>query len=1383
MFRTVFVTILFVWVSTVTTYAQYLAPGYTMQKWSIEDGLPVNSINRIIQSKDGYLWIATSSGLVRFDGTNFKVYSSANYPGLSGNRLLQLVESNDGSILIQNQGSSSFSFKNEQFTSLSSPNQVLVGEAAAEPFYKDSNGNIWLGGETGIYIFKEGILEKFKAQLISKPVERIFLVENEIVWFKYFDDSFIYLYQNGIVKKILDTNKNRARKESGLFESSWSTLVSMDDTVWISTRSEIYSYTENTLTLEYENNDLKLGDLIIDENGDINISAIPRNSDTNEHQIYVLNNGSLKASTYGTIGAVRRHATVLNDHFWLVTNKEVFKDGELVFSASTSIEDLIIDNEGSLWIGTLRTGLIQLKKSLFSTLSTSQGLTGNNIYSLFQTSDSAVWAGTFGSGVNRIEPDGIQSGFVIEKKDNGHVLALEELNNGKLLLGGLFTGLFYIDIADKERKFNKYPAIDLIDKYSVHSIFEDSQNRLWIGTSPRGGRGLFLREGDNWELIAGRNNVPFATYQFIMEAPNGDIWFSARSAGLVRFDGINYHNYTTGNGLSSDFIRAIYIYADEESGEEILLIGTEGDGLDRITLKDGDPDFNSLTKINKSNGLYDNSIHIILEDDFGRLWMNTNQGIFWIAKSQIQELHLGTSDRVSSTSYTENDGLLNREGNGGSQPSGIKAFDGSLWFPGQGGIATVNPLNIQQNQTPPQLHIQSISSGNSQLPILESKINLKPGQRNFDITYAALSFIQPQKNQYRYRLEGFDDLWQEVGTRKTAYFTNIPAGRYTFVVQGSNNDGVWNTKGVSLEIVIAPYFYETPFFYLIFGISFIGIIFWIVTLREKQSKKKQLELEKIILERTEDLIKEKEEVEHQKSINDELSQAKDIFFTNISHELRTPLTLVLGPLQSLAKNSGQLSEKWVRQLKIASRNGYRLKQLIDQVLDLTRLESSKLEIKPEKVDINAKVRLIAESFESLAVSKKIKLVIDVPESETCAGIDVDKFQKILINLVTNALKFTPHNGKITVEVEVIDGYVNLTVSDTGIGIEEERLPYIFDRFHTKEKSSSNSNFGLGVGLNLTKEFVELHGGTISVESELGKGTRFLVVLKSCDRTMQDSSLQPVKFDEEDVAIYEAPAPIVTIPKKGDQKKTHVLLVEDNKDMRMYISQLLSRDDIHVTEAENGVEGKKQLSLIKPDLIISDVMMPDMDGFEFSQYVRSVPEYRLTPIMMLTALKDLSNRIQAFDIGVSDYLTKPFIEQELKVRINNLLRLKFERDQAIIKSSTSEEVELSDDAAFAKKLQAYILENIRNTQISVEELATLANMSRRQFYRKLKTKTGFTPAEFVKEIRLFKAREIIENRRAQSISEVAYAVGFSTPSYFTKVYEERFGTRVNSLLRS
>lgn len=1373
MFRILITGILFFFICTDTSRSQHLAPGYTIQKWSIKDGLPVTAVNRIIQAQDGYLWLATSSGLVRFDGINFKVYSSANYPGLRGNRILNIVESSDGSILLQNQGSYIFALKDEKFKLLAAPNQGLVGEALASPFYKDKNGSIWLGDDTGIKVYKNNILEEFEPNLIHKPIERVYRAEDGIIWFTYLDSRALYRYEKGAIKKIFDLSADNTSNQSTTIMS----LREYSNAIWFSTTSKIYSYKNETLTTEYETTRLIIDGLKVDKDNNLRVILIPEN-ENNTHSLYTLKDGSLNKSDLPLLGLPRNPSNRNISSDWLITSKELYKNNQLIFTSDKSIEDFIVDSEGSLWITTLDDGLIQLKKNLFSTLSKKQGLPGNNMYSVLQTPDSSIWTGSFGSGVARILNDSVvQSGIDINGSTKGHVVTFEQLRDGSLLMGGLLSGLYSYDF--KNESFEKYPASELVNNFSVHSIFEDSQQRLWIGTSPRGERGLFLRENNTWELIAGRNNVPYATYQHITEVSNGDIWMSARGEGLVRYDGHNYYHYSTKDGLNSDFIRAIYSYTNEENGEEVLLIGSEDNGIDYLTLDNGVPDFSTLTAINTTNGLYDNSIHVILEDDFKRIWMNTNQGVFWVEKSDIEALHNGDINFITSTSYTEEDGLLDREGNGGSQPAGIKAFDGTLWFPGQGGIASINPAEIQLNQTPPPLHIQQIFWENIEIPKAHGEVRLAADQRNFEITYAALSYLQPKKNTYRYKLEGFNKDWQEVGTRKTAYFTNVPFGKYTFTVQGSNNDGIWNTTGSSIAIIIAPYFYETMFFYLIIGLSLVGFILGGITLRERKARRKQAELEHIILERTEDLLKEKEEVEHQKTINDELSKAKDTFFTNISHELRTPLTLILGPLKNLVEDQQGIPDSWRRNLKLVKRNSYRLKQLVEQVLDLARMDSAKIELHPIKLNIGGKVKLITESFESLAESKKIKLRAHIPEGEVCAGVDSDKFQKILINLISNALKFTLANGSIDVQVKIIEDKLELSVSDTGIGIHKDRLPHVFNRFYSNEEGISGTNSGLGVGLNMTKEFVELHGGSISVDSELGKGTTFTVTLQSCVKTMESTDIATV--DEEDILEYQVSETIIPMQKTNQNAETHILLVEDNEDMRSYISGLFSEDYISITEAKNGVEGKKKLALMKPDLIISDIMMPDMDGYEFTQYVRSLPEHRLTPIVILTALSDLENRLEALNLGVSDYLAKPFDEKELKVRIHNLLRLKTEREQARIIVENSEE-ELSEGAQFIKKLQDYIIENISNPKIRVEDLGDVINMSRRQLYRTLKAETGFTPAEFVKEIRLLRGRHIIENKTMTNISQISYAIGFSTPGYFTYIYEERFGVRPGSQLK-
>lgn len=1386
------------------SYAQFVAPGYTIKNFTIEDGLPVKSVNNIIQAENGYLWLSTSGGLVRFDGENFKVHTSAEYPGLRGNRILGLVEANDGSIILMNQGADIFAFKDETFTLISSSNQGVVGEIRDRNFYyKDNEGRVWFGDDNGIKIYDNGSLNSFAPGLIQRPVERILKAEQGIVWFTYYKDTFLYRYENDVIEKILDhkipVTDSRLEKLD-LIPLKWISLPDnrSNDAQFIVTPFEIYSYLDKKLSLLYESNGEAFIDVAATNSNTLLLAAVLPLQSSKKLSLFEFKEGTLVKKSIQPPAFIE----VLpekRDPREFVSSIRIYRDHSLIVEPDGNNGTLLVDKEGTLWAPTIQEGLLQLKENLFDPITEVDGLSYNNVNTVFQATDSSIWVGTFGRGVDRVSVNETISNISIKGNMNvGYLYTIEQLADQTLLIGGLpnpKTGINYLN--PETNTFEPYPVPEVIGNFSVHSIFEDSQQRLWIGTSPRGNRGLFVREDGAWENLTEKEIVPYATYQYIMETPGGDIWASARGEGLVRYDGNSFFHYSTKDGFTSDFIRGLYVYVDTETNTEWLLIGSEGDGLDIVRLDGGEPDFSSLVTLNQANGLYDNSIHVILEDDFGRFWMNTNQGIFWITKEEVHAFLDGEIETITSTSYTEKDGLAHREGNGGTQPSAIKAFDGSLWFAGQGGAVSVDPANITQNLTAPPVHIQHITWKDGGIEGTNKEIHLEKSHRDFEITYAALSFIQPEKNQYRYKLDGFQDHnegeWDYIGNRRTAYFTNVPAGTYTFRVQGSNNDGEWSTEPASVKITIAPFFYETTWFMILAGSSILGLVLFILVYREKRSIRSQQKLELIISDRTNDLRKEKEEVEkqkeeveRQKEIIDTLSHAKDTFFTNISHELRTPLTLVLGPLQSLDYENATIPEKWKRNLDLARRNGFRLKQLVDQVLDLAKLESDTIEVNPIKMDVGATVRLIMASFESMARSKKISLKTSLPDEEACAGVDPDKFHKIIINLISNAIKFTPELGTVEVSVELSNGFVKLSVSDTGIGIEKERLPYIFDRFHSEERDLSKKSYGLGVGLNLTKELVELHGGTISVESEYGTGSSFLVTLRSCPKTMAKNG-PPVLGDEEvlgeDMLSFTLPVPEAPLPRKDLLVTTNILLVEDNPDMREYISGLLSDSHIKVTEAVNGVEGKKKLALIDPDVIISDVMMPGMDGHEFSRYVRSIPEYRLTPIMMLTALEDLDNRMEAFEIGVSDYLTKPFVEKELKARIRNLLRLKTERDRARTKQPSEMPEDLSEGTAFVRKLKEYIVEHIANPKIPVEELSDLVNMSRGQLYRNLKTETGFTPAEFVREIRLLRGHQILKNKQMRRISEVAYAIGFSSPGYFTLVFEKRFGIRPISLIRA
>lgn len=450
-----------------------------------------------------------------------------------------------------------------------------------------------------------------------------------------------------------------------------------------------------------------------------------------------------------------------------------------------------------------------------------------------------------------------------------------------------------------------------------------------------------------------------------------------------------------------------------------------------------------------------------------------------------------------------------------------------------------------------------------------------------------------------------------------------------------------------------------------------------------------------------------------------------------------------------------------------------MQELIEQVLDITRLDLKKMDLDFQKIEVVGFIKLITESFESLAESNGISLSTHLPDKKIYVALDKDKVQKIMVNLLSNALKFTANGGEVAVTLHTNESMFFIQVKDTGKGISEENLPLIFDRFHSDGRGFSNKETGLGVGLNLTQQFVELLEGNITVKSQEGKGALFTVALPIKAELFQKLQLPEEEEDKITLTDHETDTQKSLILGKHTAHEVRVLLVEDNPDMRSYVSELLVNQKIQVLEAENGMEAKKILALTKPDLIISDIMMSGMDGFEFAEYIRSVPEFRFIPLIVLSALSGEDERIQAFDIGVSDYLIKPFNARELKARVANLLKLKFEREQARQEFHEKAE-EISENALLVKKLKAFVMEHVSESNISVEELCSVVNLSRSQLYRNLKAVTGFTPAEFVKEVKLRYARHVLENKKPRTISEAAYAAGFSTPSYFTKLYRERFG---------
>jgi signal transduction histidine kinase/DNA-binding response OmpR family regulator len=652
-------------------------------------------------------------------------------------------------------------------------------------------------------------------------------------------------------------------------------------------------------------------------------------------------------------------------------------------------------------------------------------------------------------------------------------------------------------------------------------------------------------------------------------------------------------------------------------------------------------------------------------------------------------------------------------------------------------------------------------------------INLKFNQDFFSFQFAALDYTNPQKNQYAYYLEGLEDDWNYSGNRRFANYTGVPPGNYTFRVKGSNNDGYWNQEGASIAITILPPPWKTWWAYTIYGIFLIGLIYaWRKYDLKRQRLKQELKLGHVEAEKLK-----------------ELDTMKSRFFANISHEFRTPLTLILGPLQNLLSQSKD--EKSKQYLNMMQRNARRLQNLINQLLNLSKLESGKMKLQAREENIVVLVNGYVQSFESLAKQKNIDLIFHSNEENIPLYVDKDKIEKILFNLLSNAFKFTNAGGAITIQVGKQADGIFVSITDTGHGILPEKLNYIFDRFYQADDSYSKDQEGTGIGLALAKELAKLHHGTISVESHIGEGSVFTVFLPAGKHHLKPDEIidkpempakrekiqEPVpehEFSENTLAGEDLPKPD-EFNEKDD--KPYVLIVDDNADLRSYMRDCLT-EDYYIHEATEGVEGFSKATQQIPDLIISDVMMPKMDGYELCKKLKTDERTSHIPVILLTARASSESRIEGLETGADDFITKPFDYHELLTRIKNLIQLrnklkeKFRKEIDYNRLSKERDV-ISMDQQFIRKAKAVVEKNISEPEFSIENFAREMALSRVQLHRKLRALVDQSATQFIKTIKLNRAAELLKNKSG-TVSEIAYDVGFNTLPYFTKCFQEQFG---------
>jgi len=1026
------------------------------------------------------------------------------------------------------------------------------------------------------------------------------------------------------------------------------------------------------------------------------------------------------------------------------------------------------DKAGSLWISNWLEGMLVYhpndKKinSFTKEIGKQNSLSNNIVTAAIKDENDDLWIATNGGGLNKYNYKNKKFTHYIEDTTNIRSISdnrifsiyLDSKNN---LWLGKEHGLSTFDRKSGKTKKINFPNAPF-DVQKINAIKEDNQGNLILAaqdylifyntTSQRFSYNQVNPKDTSFIMLG------YSIDDFIIDR-NNNIWVTTwEGLGLFLEEKKEFEIYLDKGWQLTEENHFWTIYEDRDGQ---IWLGSQVDGL-----KQFDPVTKSFTTYKKEEGLLSNNVVSILEDEKGFLWLGTEWGLSKFDKHN-----------KSFTNFTTNDGL---PANRFVPKSAWKAEDGEMFFGSEKGLVSFYPHDFQQNRYLPPIAITSFKVFNKHYPLpadiaFTDKITLDYSENVFSFEFAALNFINPKSNQYAYKLEGFNHDWIMLGNKREVTYTNLDPAEYQFTIKAANNDGFWNETGKSLRLIILPPWWQTWWAYLLY-ITIIIFAYW--RFRKFEVNKLRLKNEARMNKIEADKLKETDKI-------------KSTFFTNISHEFRTPLTLIIEPVEKL-KN--QLNDSGAQKiLDMVGRNANRLLQLINQILDLSKLEAHSMKLQVQKKDIIPFIAGCFSSFESAAKLKQVDFEVNIKTQYLGMYFDADKLQKIIFNLLSNAVKFTEAGGKVLASAEIQNESLIIIISDNGIGIPEDQQNSIFNRFFQADQNYTQENSGSGIGLALTKELVELHNGTIFIESLEGKGTTFTVKLPINDDIY---SVDEIIDSEIDTGAYLPPdlpdddKSIDTPIQKRD--KPLVLLIEDNSDMRNFILQSLE-DIFQVATCIDGLQGIEKTKEIIPDLVLSDVMMPKMDGFEVCRQIRSNEITSHIPVILLTAKAALNDKIEGLETGADDYLTKPFNSKELITRINNLINLRkqiWSKISDSLLASGSAKIKTLDgltqfDKQFIENIYDIVESNYTNPEYSVEDFSSACGMSSSQLRRKMTVLFNKSPNEFLRSFRLQKAaKNIIEE--GANVSEAAFACGFNSLPYFTKCFQKEFGKLPSDLIK-
>lgn len=1295
---------------------------FQFKKYQVNDGMSENTVACLQQDDDGFIWIGTKDGLNKFDGNKFTVYRNREQDESSiGNNYVKCII----------------------------------------PYNKDE---FFIGTDDGLYFMDTNneTFERLESKLniadkLITSISSMLLDQSGKLWITTMYQG-VYMYD----PEKIELNRIRSNEFDFTKSSTWSVFQDRSGTIWVGTRGGLFQYNPGSMLLEgvdYITNfnntsDKEIISIYEDEKGNLWLGTwsdgILFYNKHDKPQAFCNNNSADYYITHirAFLQYDESHLLIgADDGLYLFNmNSKKCKRIDLPYNrhslSDQNVYSMLRDNEGGIWIGTYFGGLNYINPSTHAIEKYQPNdkpgfLSGKAVSQFCEDKNGNIWIATEDGGLNYFNPKTKEITQPIQTSyHNIHPLILVD---DELWIGTFSRGIDVYNVKTKKlRNYSYNPENEnSLNDDCVFALYQAKAGEIYVGTTK--GLNKYNKAKDSFIRLE-EDSITFV-YD-IKEDSFRNLWIASYNTGAIKWDPVkekwtHYSSVLPKNNRMVDS-KLIGIYVDVQKR---LWFCSDGRG---IFMYDQEKD--DFINISEKDGLPNNVVYGILDDQFGNLWVSSNQGLACFPPNDI----------TSQKRYSQEDGLQSNEFN---YKASFKSSDGKLYFGGINGFNCFYPQELSKNVNsiiPPVVitDIQLLSRSNEETEkylrncIINNKpVRLKHYNSSLQISYVCLSYVAQLKNQYAYKLNGIDENWNHVGNNKSVTYVNLPPGKYTFQVKASNNNNVWNEEGTVLKFEILPPFWLSVPIKILYLVLLLVSIYAISVYFIKKSRKKQLQ-----------------QLEHYKAEQETLAfKSKIDFFTTIAHEIRTPVSLIKAPLEEII-DSGDGNENTKQNLSIIEKNSERLNVLINQLLDFRKMDVSEHKIHANRMNLKKHITELYERFRKTAQSQKTDLKLIVPKTpEIWIISDADALTKITGNFLTNALKHTTDKIVLRLKEEGKEKFT-IAVEDNGKGIPAEQKKAIFDPFYQIE--SYEKKKGTGIGLFLAKHLSEVLGGEIEVLDNPTGGSIFSFSFES----LPEERLYPEEIPENS-SPEETP---YSFNLELSEKKT-ILVVEDNIEMLHFISNSL-RNEHYVDTAENGAIALEKIEKKSYDLIITDIMMPDIDGLEFTQKLRNNVNYSHIPIIVLSAKTDNNTKIESLKRGADIFIEKPFSTSHLKAQISSLIANRRAILEVFNKSPfTSYSILTSNksDLEFISRLNEEIDKNISDSTFSIESLTDKLFISRSNLQRKLKSICGFTPGDYLRTYRLKKAASLLIEDGLR-INEVAFEVGFSSPSYFTKCFIKQFG---------